>query len=491
MNKLKNIKLNYKFILIIGYILLVGPILYSLFWSVPASDDFIYGSFVSSDNVIVNALAYLKYTFWTGSCRWVIFFFQKCINPLNIYSIWGVHVGHKYGAFVIVVFMVCLLLIVHSLRFIIGELIDDERMKAILVFLFTAILFSTYYYSEVYNWYTGATAYAVPFSFTLLLYTYIIRYFKYGASKKDYIMLFIIGLLPITNEFLCVPVGGIYLLYYIKNYKTADKSRRIKDIIPLVYYIIMGCTVVFSPGTLTRWEKSNVTTPKWRSILQAFINVIVRIKDIIIEHPLAVVLLLIIFFIGVMTKGKKNHDIKLYIVVFGLVIIGAMLPYCLGKGYVTTYMDVRMYYILDYYLLLSMCFLTLMFGQNFANHFDININQSALIRWGLIIGMFSYLVLIPQYAFMKIPQVDIIKKAGLIKENYLLWDGILSEIENSDEDDVVLTREKEMDWIPYFLYVGVEPENVYDQSFDVITPIDEIMINTYYKKKSIVLHYEK
>gem|GEM_PF-6160717 len=132
-----------------------------------------------------------------------------------------------------------------------------------------------------------------------------------------------------------------------------------------------------------------------------------------------------------------------------------------------------------------------MFGQNFANHFDININQSALIRWGLIIGMFSYLVLIPQYAFMKIPQVDIIKKAGLIKENYLLWDGILSEIENSDEDDVVLTREKEMDWIPYFLYVGVEPENVYDQSFDVITPIDEIMINTYYKKKSIVLHYEK
>ena len=91
--------------------------------------------------------------------------------------------------------------------------------------------------------------------------------------------------------------------------------------------------------------------------------------------------------------------------------------------------------------------------------------------------------------YLNITQIDIVKKSSLIKESYAYWDGILTEIENSDEDDVVLYRDKSPDWTKYFLYVGIEPDNVYDQSFDAITPTDEIMVNVYYKKKSITLYY--
>ena len=483
---------SYKILLIMGYALLMLPIIFSMFYSVPASDDFIYGTFVSSDNVIVNALAYVKHTFWQGSCRWLIFFLQKCINPLNLYSLFGIHLGHIYGLFDIIVFLGSISIIYYSIQFFVSSIVEDKRAKAYVTFIIMTLLLSTYYYSEVYNWYTGATAYAIPFALTLLLFVYIIRYFEYGNKFKDYILLYVVGILPATNEFLCVPIGIIYVLYLSKSFKTElDRKTRIVRTIPLIYYVILGCTVVLAPGTFARRDRSNVEAPIWRLLLQSIINPIVRIKDIIIEHPFALILLVIIFFVGVIFKGTKKHDIKKYILVFCIGIVGAIMPYCLGRGFTNTYMDVRMYYVLDYFLLISMALIVLMLGQNIALRFDIDMDKRTIIRWSMILTMFSYLMLVPQNLYLKIPQIDIVKKSGLIKESYAFWDGILTEIENSDDKDVVLYRDKEPEWTPYFLWVGIEADNIYDQKLDAITPTDEIMVNSYYKKDSIVLHYSK
>lgn len=485
-NKIKLHKMG----LLAGYFCLILPIIFSVFYSVPASDDFIYGTFASSDNLILNALGYVKHTYWQGSCRWLIFFLQKCINPLNLYSLFGIHLGHIYGICDIVVFAISIALIIYSIRFIVGKIVNDEKVSEIVAFLVIALLLSTYYYSEVYNWYTGATAYAIPFSLTLLLFVTIINYFENGNSKKDYILLFVVGILPATNEFLCVPIGIVYLMYLLQNYKfEANKKTRIKNVLPLIYYIIMGCTVVFAPGTFARRDRTNVTAPIWRLMLQAIINIVVRIKDIIVSHPFAVILLILVFFFGVISKGNKKHDILKYVLVFGIGTLGAILPYCLGRGFSNTYMDVRMYYILDYCLLISMALTVLMLGQNFALHFDIDMDKRAIIRWSMILTMFAYLMLVPQNLYLKIPQIDIIKKSGLIRESYALWDGILTEIENSDEKNVVITRDKQLEWSPYFLYVGMEPGEVYDEAADVITPINKIMINVYYKKNTITLIY--
>lgn len=474
-----------KIFLILGYAILILPLLFSMFYSVPASDDFIYGSFVSSDNVLINALAYIKHTYTQGSCRWLIFFLQKCINPLNLH----IHLGHLYGLSVILVFTITITIIIYSVTYIVGTMVDDSH-KEIATFLIMAMLLSTYYYSEVYNWYTGATAYALPVSLMMLTFVHIIKYFEYGKNKKDYLLLYVLGILPITNEFLCVPMGIVFLYFLIKNRNNvSDKKVLIKNISPLVFYIIMGSTVVFTPGNMARREKNQITAPMWRLAIQPIINTIVRIKDIVTAHPLAVIIMCLIFFIGVKCKGAKSHNIKVFILIFGIGIIGSILPYSLGVGKTDTYMDVRLYYLLDFLLLTSMCLIILMSGQNFGISHDITIDKTATIRWGIILGMFAYLMMVPQYAYLKVPQVDIIKKNMLIRESYNLWDGILTEIENSNQSDVVITRDKQLDWSPYFLYVGLEPDNVYDQALDGITPLDEIMINVYYKKNTIVLHY--
>ena len=478
-----------KLLLGVGYLFLILPIFYCMFYSVPASDDFIYGSRVSSNNIIINALAYVKHLRNNeGTCRWIVFFFQKCINPLNL----NIHLGHIYGISVMIVFVVAITIIIYSISFFVGQIVENTRDKDILTFLIAAILLSTYYYSEVYNWYTGGTAYAIPISFLLLTYVTIIRYFKHGKEMKNYILLYVFGIVPSTNEFLCVPIGIFYLIFLINDFKlNTEKKEKIKNCFPLLFYIAMGSTVVFTPGMLVRRGKNNITAPIWRLMLQAVINTIVRIKDVITMHPLAVLLLIVIFYFGVKTKGKAKHNILRWVFVLGIGTIGAILPYCLGKGFTNTYMDVRVYYLLDYLLLMSMAFLVFMFGQNFAQKYDISIDAKSAIRWKIIFLMFAYLMMVPQHDYLKVPQIDIMKNRLLIKESYILWDGILSEIENSDEDNVVITRDKAMEWSPYFLYVGLEPGNVYDQSFESITPVDEIMINVYYKKKSIVLNYSE
>ena len=65
------------------------------------------------------------------------------------------------------------------------------------------------------------------------------------------------------------------------------------------------------------------------------------------------------------------------------------------------------------------------------------------------------------------------------------------EIENSEEDDVVIHRDKQLNWTRYFFEMGltdgerfaVDPSIVYDKEF--------IMPNVYYGKNSITLIYDK
>ena len=50
---------------------------------------------------------------------------------------------------------------------------------------------------------------------------------------------------------------------------------------------------------------------------------------------------------------------------------------------------------------------------------------------------------------------------------------------------MVITREEEPAWSPYFLYVGLVEEDVYDLPLDTVFSNDIIMPNVYDKKDSI------
>lgn len=102
-----------------------------------------------------------------------------------------------------------------------------------------------------------------------------------------------------------------------------------------------------------------------------------------------------------------------------------------------------------------------------------------------IFGVLLIIALIYNSNYSRIVQIDIIDKRELIAESYDYWNGIILEIENSNEDDVVITRESEPAWTPYFLYVGLVEEDVYNLPLNETFSNDIIMPNVYYKKASI------
>ena len=89
-------------------------------------------------------------------------------------------------------------------------------------------------------------------------------------------------------------------------------------------------------------------------------------------------------------------------------------------------------------------------------------------------------------AYKKIVPFDIIRNCDLIAESFQFWDGVIIEIETSDNDDVVITRAKSPTWSPYFLYMGIVEEDVYNAKPNEIYSSEKIMPNVYFNKNSIV-----
>ena len=66
------------------YVILILPMAFSMYNSVPACDDFSFGSETISDNRLLNAIGYSVWNWQNHSGRWLTFFLQNLINPLNI-----------------------------------------------------------------------------------------------------------------------------------------------------------------------------------------------------------------------------------------------------------------------------------------------------------------------------------------------------------------------------------------------------------------------
>ena len=86
---------------------------------------------------------------------------------------------------------------------------------------------------------------------------------------------------------------------------------------------------------------------------------------------------------------------------------------------------------------------------------------------------------------------DVYEKQAELKMSFYLWDSIICEIEQSEDDTVVVDRDYNVPWNKYFLYSGLEPGEEYAVSLDAFYDAQQILPNVYYKKKSITVNYPR
>ncbi len=484
-------KQMHRCILGIMYLVLFIPYFYSIYYSVPASDDFAFGADTCSDNLFANAILYSIWNWKYHSGRWLIFIIQKIINPLNLH----VHLGHIYGVYMIILFIFFTLIIMISIDEILLNLLNNNYlMSKWATFIIIAMFYTTYYYVEVYNWYVGATAYAFPIALLLLTIALCLKYLK-THDKKIIVWIMIAALVPATNEFCDVPLGilYIYVMFVLFRKTITSKKEVITRLIPLTEFILLGISVVFAPGNFVRQSVYGVDSNIGNAAKQAAINITYRIMSTITNKPWVIAMLLLLVLLGAISNSekKKSLNILLLMVVCWMVTFGAIFPYMYGRNFTNTYMDVRMQYVMGLFIVLSISIMSIVAGQEFVRIANINITKKYKIISIAIIGTMFLGGLLRNEAYLTSVPVDIYNQRDLIKTSYVLWDGILSEIDDSPADDVIVHRESDVLWSPYFLYSGLVSGETFNVDFDEVYSSKQIMLNVYYQKKSVTLFFDK
>ena len=483
-----------KITILVAYLIIMLPMMYCIYYSVPACDDFAAAYRLNGKGLWAQALDRTVSMWWTWGGRWLTQFFQVIINPLNSHE----HLGHKYGIYMIVLFIITTVVLVYSIRVFVERLMKQRNTVwvSVITFITVTIFFTTYYYSECYNWFVGAMVYTVAMPLGLLAIAAMIRYADgIGNSTVNYVIMIVAAIFPATIEWCDPPLGlaYVYFIYYCSWKERVQESwaLKIKHAVPLLIYIVLGISNVFAPGNFVRREYYDLHNSAVSSCKQFVIDTIVRLQDMIVEHPFAVLLFLVLIAIGVVSnaeKKKPEHFID-FIVFMVLITTGSVLPYIYARGFTDTYLDIRVQYVHDFCLELAIAFVCVKFGQWLRYKLNMDIVAKDIVGIVAVLALFSYVSILQNYAYLNITPVAILRNAGLIKESYAFWDDVLLEIENSDEDTVVIHREKAPDWSWYFYGTGMVEGEVYAVPFDKVYDEEFIMPNVYYGKKSIEIKY--
>ncbi len=491
------------FIFAVLYLLLFIPNFYAIYYSVPASDDFAmslgrdaYG------NMLKEFFAAIPY-YWSKRGGTIIMFLCEFIfNPLNLHR----HLGHCYGVYMIIAFTLCMAGVLYGTKRVLEYMLDAKAnlIASLATFITAVMLIENFYYVETYNWYVGMMAYAVPVACMFLTFGFIVRYANTGA-KKYYVGMIICGVIAANTTALDVPLGifFLYIVFFKKGFKPHSKGL-VKDYLPLVLYVLVGVATVLAPGNFVR--QGQYAPPSLSASLRVTLADIKEFGMAIIkERPVTLIVLAVLVLVG-FASNSKAHKKPGNLIMFAIASVaawfGSMLPYVYGRGKTGVGLDVRIQYVLDYLIEISLCVGFFMLGQWIAFFIKKDLEKIGYVA-ATAVAVLGVAALIVTGRYKTTVSYDIYAKSPEIVNSYALWDGILTEIENSSEDDVVINRTQEdidkCPWNRYFLYSGMEPPvyvggeegEIYAVPLDAFYDAKVILPNVYYKKKSIIVNYPK
>ncbi|SFO35496.1 hypothetical protein SAMN05216351_10754 [Pseudobutyrivibrio sp. JW11] len=492
MNVLKNNKS--KIIIGVLYFILFIPVFYSIYYSVPASDDFAMALGRDAYGNVVSEFIAAVVFFWTKRGGTICSFVAEyLINPLNLH----VHLGHWYGIYMIIAFIICMFLIYMGLKKLVFYVLKDADnapfASEIITFLVIFMLIENYYYVETYNWYVGMISYAGVMALLFLNIFLTLRFAETG-KKSAYVWMIVTGVIVANTSAFDIPLGAFFVYIVLFN-KEFDKfvSSIFKKVLPLLLYIAMGLITIMAPGNYARQSQYTEGVSVGTALRQTVADVQFFGMAIIKERPVTLIIAVMLVLLGFAVNNKQRKrpgNIILYGIVAVCVWIGCILPYVYGRGMTRTYLDVRMQYVLDYFIEIGICIGCVMLGQWIAYIIKVDLSKAAYIAT-CAVAVLGVAALVATGRYATTVTYEVYAKHADIAASYDLWNGILLEIENSSDSDVTVDRDYNVSWNKYFLYSGMEPGEVYAVELDSLYDSQQILPNVYYKKNSITVNYPR
>ena len=407
-------------------------------YTVILGDDFTHGVRVGAFHVpffqyFAASLRYMKeiYLDWQGT--YFAMFIQAFLSPINNFGLVQLRI----------VMIVNALLFFMSLFGVLWTVFDfiwkDKKMPHIRLTVFTVILFSILdadVFTEIFFWYSGATAYSIPFSLMLFsVMCFLISNNNCYTNKKRIVFQVFSALLLFlaAGGSLAVSGTGCYVIFLLTlGFYLVSRRISVGNIVVMAVGIIGSLINVIAPGNFARHTYSSGGGNSWRlvqSVKWAVKNVWSEIERLTKETMFGVMIVVMVMMGIYLSKNLKNV-LKEY---------GIISVFALGWGYVTTFpvafgysgseFPNRCCFILDVVLVLSILNFAFFAGCCLDKRGELCANKSACAVLAVIV--FTAFILSPE-------SISESKHNGAYENYYNECKAIYAYLENCPEEDVVL-----------------------------------------------------
>lgn len=462
MKSLKNItpnKLIIKGIFVIAYTLLFVPYMYSIYYSMPANDDFAWAIEWWTNNRLVEMIHRVAWNYmnYFGQSGILAIILQVTLNPLYLFD----NVGNSFGIAMLIYNALIMLGILVAVRKLFKEIFDISNglLLDVLTLITAALLTTSYYYSDVYNWWSGVPGYSFTMMLCFLTCAYIVAYLNDG-TKKSYIIMLILGILTCTSMMYCVAIGGFYVLYmFIIRRKDGDIKKKI---IPLVAFVVAGVLMVIAPGNSARMTSEQRSSGMMEAISVTLHRTISRAIVTVQTKPWVICLLIIVLLIGLLIGTSKKVSIVNAIlggVVVYISAFTAVLLYVYGQQKtIDSEFTPRIYYVEDYMMFVGAVIIVFAIGCFIKQCLGLDIRRVVADAIIGAVALVAVAFVASGMRYAGVIQYDIYAKAQVIQASWVLWDGILDEIIAAEDGADVVIERQNVPWCQYSYYTSIDED---------------------------------
>lgn len=460
------------------YVILLAPYIFSILHSVPVSDDFCMVTknlWFDRDNIIIGSVlaAYNRYMKWSG--EFIYFFLQYLLNPLAYFRLDSYMFGTVLCAFFLL-FLLSFRYFIKSWLCCLFEIDNYIITEAISVFSIAILLFANNYH-EIFYWYVGSF-YEIEYTFAFISIGSMLRYFGGKHSSRKYYVLFTItGIVACNAINMCVIIGASYICIAFLYSVRYIRKIRLKTILPLILYVIMGCITVFAPGNYAR-KSSGSGGVLAKAVVRAFTCNIRRLFYLS-ENNIVFYMFIILFFIGVALNckyGKRIKSIWILLLMLSVCLYGTLLPIAVGYGDAKL-LNNRVCFLLDVVSISTLEIIMLGLGTNISDTLKLQFNEKEKLFIIVMLISLFYAIVIKDNGYGTCEYVNQIKNISEIRQERVLWTGIYNEIYDSIDKDVVVKIPDDM-----FVKSGVIENPALDEDPDCWINLE---IRRYFNKDTI------
>lgn len=439
--------------------LVLAPVIHSITYAVPSSDDFWKATVPAGTNVFASAFHHANWFYMNWYGGWIWEFTEVLLNPLVYFDA----TSSAYGYFLIG----CLLCFLGALALLVRDVfvyVFGCRNRNIWLGAFAGILivfFNAAVWTEVFYWFCGST-YARAMTLMLLTVDLVIRNYDHYSMGKS-ILTAIVGGIACTSYTETIFPGMVFLAFILVDTRRTGKFDW-KKAYPLAVMIAGGITTVIAPGNRARYaveqEGEMMSAADYLPALKNSIYMAAKEAKHVFQSPIAICFFLLMVIVGywIFSESRHRFSVHKYLALFvgsGICLVMTYYPFILGYAG-TDYIPNRMLFVFVVYAILLLglngAYIGGILSQKMSTS-ECHIRKRFAVISVIAVCILGICGIGASGYWRNTPIYRIIALEEPVKYAHDMWVGVIEEIENSDSMDVRISR-------PYFETLIIKPMGI-------------------------------